>query len=1801
MQGSFLDFKSRRTRLVLLFSTLLVLTLFLAAALPPTSSATQEKTPNPSQKRSRPEFVPGQVLVRYRSERTANQNTLKTLASSDGRQLSIQLERFDGADIVPGLRLAHVAPEDTMAAIAALKAQPDVLYAEPNYILHLDLTPNDPRFTSGELYGLTKIGAPTAWNTTTGNSAVVVGVIDEGIDKLHPDLAANIWVNPAEIPGNGIDDDGNGFIDDVNGYNFAGNTGTIPAENHATHVGGTIGAVGNNGVGVVGVNWQVRLMSLKFIGGSSGSTSDAIRASNYAKQMHDLWISSGGTKGANIRVLNNSYGGGSFSQSFLDAILGLNQSGILFVAAAGNAPDSPEPNNDIVPHYPSSYDAPNVIGVAATDSADALPSFSHYGATSVHLGAPGVGILSTTTGNTYSFFNGTSMATPHVAGSAALLLAQNPNLTVQQLKSLLIFNGDPVASLNGKTITGRRLSIANSMQTLAGNDTTPPGTVTSFQINTQTGRSLNLGWISSGDDGAVGQASLYQVSFTDGSTGAIINLKSVIPTASGVTQALDVKLPYRHTSGTLTLREFDNSGNEGVPATLPVSVSLVEGDPYLTSLGSPAALSTGGTPLALVADDGLKLNYALPFAFPFFGQNFSTVNISTNGNLFFSAPPTRANGDADDVPSLAVGLTKFKMISGLWDDLRTDRRIGDDVYVVTPDPTRIIFRWSGVTFGDGTPATEFPVNFEIELRGNGTILTRYGAGQSAPINTNLFPVVGISGGEPEAYVIASHTSEDVFKSLTNAQQVTFLPRSLTNALTVASVNPASGVSITVSPSDAADQGNGTTQFTRSYLANTVVNLTAPALVGNNRFQKWQRDGVDFSNNAATSVTMDAAHTMTAVYLTGRTLTVASSNPNSGVNITVTPNDNNSLSNGITQFTRLYDDASSVNLTAPATAAGNNFRKWQLDGADVFTNPIIVTMGTNHTVTAVYVTPRTLTVASTNPASGVSITVTPNDIGGFGNGATQFTRTYDDGANVSLTAPATAGGNNFQKWQRDGVDLTTNAITNVTMDAAHTMTAVYVTPRTLTVASLNPSSGVSITVSPNDNNSAGNGSTLFTRTYNEGSIVSLTAPASAGGNVFLKWQRDGVDFSVNAATSVPIDSVNRTLTAVYDTARTLTVSSANPGSGVGITVSPNDNNNLSNGTTQFTRIYAQGSLVSLTAPASAGGNIFQKWQRDGVDFATSAATSVMIDQNRTLTAVYVAPQTLTVASVNPASGVSITVSPNDGLGLGSGTTQFTRNYLPSTVVNLTAPAMAAGNNFVKWQRDGADFSVNAATSVTMDANHTMTAVYVTPRTLTVASVNPNSGASITVSPNDNNSLGNGTTQFTRTYNDGTVVNLTAPATAGGNIFQKWQRDGVDFSNNAATSVTIDSNRTMTAVYVNFVQFSLPQFDVFEDLVMSGGSAMVTVTRSGNTSAPASVDYATSDGSATQKGDYTLAAGTLNFAAGESSKTFPILIIDDVYQEGTEGFSVTLSNPLGTTLGVRSVTTVRIFDNDLSTGTNPLDNANAQFFVRQHYLDFFSREPDSGGLSFWSNQITECNNVPLPGGFTDAQQCREIRRINVSAAFFLSIEFQETGYLVERFYKSAYGDATGTSTFGGTHTLPVPVVRYVEFLRDTQQIGRGVVVGQTGWELQLENNKVAFALDFVTRTRFSSAYATTLSPTDFVNQLFVKAGVTPTAQQLQDAINEFGGAGNTADTAARGRALRRVAEHPSLNSAEKNKAFVLLQFIGYLRRDPNSGPDTDYTGYDFWLSKLNQFNGNFVNAEMVKAFLVSGEYRGRFGPP
>ncbi|HET6891868.1 MAG TPA: CHRD domain-containing protein, partial [Pyrinomonadaceae bacterium] len=373
----------------------------------------------------------------------------------------------------------------------------------------------------------------------------------------------------------------------------------------------------------------------------------------------------------------------------------------------------------------------------------------------------------------------------------------------------------------------------------------------------------------------------------------------------------------------------------------------------------------------------------------------------------------------------------------------------------------------------------------------------------------------------------------------------------------------------------------------------------------------------------------------------------------------------------------------------------------------------------------------------------------------------------------------------------------------------------------------------------------------------------------------------------------------------------------------------------------------------------------------------------------------------------------------------------------------------------------------------------------------------------------------------------------------------------------------------------------QLDVAnQDIPESANFKTINVLRLGDTSAAVTVDYATADGIANERTDYTAARGTLHFAAGESEKSFDVLITDDGFVEPAEGFVVTLSNPTGpAVLNTPINVALAILDNDTLPATNPVDDT--QFFVRQHYHDFLDREPDPPGFTFWTNEINSCGaNV----------QCREIKRINVSAAFFLSIEFRDTGYLVYRMYKTAYGN------------LPNSLVPLTlnEFLPDKRRIAEDLIVGAPGWEQLLESNKDRFAAEFVATSRFTTTFPTSLTPAQFVDTLLINAQITVSPAEQSSLINEFGVATTTDDAAVRARVLLRVAEHSSLVQQEFNRAFVLMQYFGYLRRNPNDSPDHNFSGYSFWLDKLNQFNGNFVQAEMVKAFITSIEYRSRFGP-
>ncbi|MBK7404660.1 MAG: S8 family serine peptidase [Phycisphaerales bacterium] len=477
-------------------------------------------------------------------------------------------------EIVPGLyqfTVGGMTAEQALSTLNGAALSGLIEYAEPDYIVHATGIPNDSGF--GSLWGMHNTGqtvngdpgiadadidAPEAWDVFTGSQSFKIGVIDTGIRYTHPDLSANVWTNPGEVAGNGIDDDGNGYKDDIHGYDFYNNDGDPMDDNgHGTHTSGTIGARGNNGIGVAGVNWQCSLVGLKFLSsGGSGATSDAISAVNYCRTM-------------GIKVSNNSWGGGSFSSSLQSAIENAKSIGHIFVCAAGNSGT----NNDSSPFYPANNNNTNLISVLATTNNDAKASFSNYGQTTVDIGAPGQTIYSTY-GGSYAYLDGTSMASPHVAGVVALVYAKNPGWTWSQVATQVLSTARPVGSLSTRCVTG---GIVNARDAIGGTPNTPPvitinsptygATFTQGDVVTFSTTTLDA------EDGNISS----QVTWTD-------NLNGLIGVGNFSTSSLSVGTHYIDVevtdSGGLTDYVFLTIGiNAASVPNQPTAVSTLEGAP----------------------------------------------------------------------------------------------------------------------------------------------------------------------------------------------------------------------------------------------------------------------------------------------------------------------------------------------------------------------------------------------------------------------------------------------------------------------------------------------------------------------------------------------------------------------------------------------------------------------------------------------------------------------------------------------------------------------------------------------------------------------------------------------------------------------------------------------------------------------------------------------------------------------------------------------------------------------------------------------------------------------------------------------------------------------------------------------------------------------------------------------------------------------------------------------------------------------------------------------------------------------
>ena len=698
----------------------------------------------PTTKRAE-QYVPGRLLVRFRPNvSTAAKAGVHADLGSTVRARFQSVRDLELVDLAAG--------KDVFSAIREYRQRPDVLYAEPDFRVYAtDNVPNDPLFSL--TWGLRNLGdqngvagadirATLAWQLSTGSPSVVVGQLDTGVNYNHPDLAANIFQNTPECNSNGFDNDGNGYINDCHGINLVGDgSQNDPFDyiGHGTHTAGTMGALGNNGIGVAGVNWQVAILPCKFIGFDGGTASAAIQCLDYM-----VWMKEHGT---NIVATNNSWGGRGYSQALYDAIEGQMREGILFIAAAGNGDiyDNSS-DNDVNPVYPAAYDLPNIVTVAATDRRDNLAWFSNVGRRSVHLGAPGVSVVSTM-GEAYQELSGTSMATPHVTGSAALLEAFNPSLDWIGIKNLMMAGGDTNPNLLS-TVSQNRLNVYGAM------------TCSNRTIEAREEPRNNLVTISANTPLVLRE----------------LNINCAAP-------AGPVQVTVQPSGGTIALLDDGNgadlAANDGVysgfwtpPSPGSYTLTFPGGDIVTVDVLVPYSVRSVASTYVTIAGTNLNLNdetskpIDTPFPIRFGGQTFSRIYATDNGLLTFDS--------AFNFP-IPYPLPEFEtgaLIAPFWYDLFPMQGGTSNVYWDTAGtaPNReLIVEWrnvAGFPFTGPIPGVDVgSVTFEVVLHENSDEVDfNYGAlTPGAPFGTPVAPYavwiqVGPLEGTPYDIVTTPITS-----------------------------------------------------------------------------------------------------------------------------------------------------------------------------------------------------------------------------------------------------------------------------------------------------------------------------------------------------------------------------------------------------------------------------------------------------------------------------------------------------------------------------------------------------------------------------------------------------------------------------------------------------------------------------------------------------------------------------------------------------------------------------------------------------------------------------------------------------------------------------------------------------------------------------------------------------------------------------------------------------------------------------------------------------------------------------------
>jgi serine protease len=631
-------------------------------------------------------YKSGRILVRFKHAVGASAQ-----ASIHGQ---IGTRSIHSYQFVPNLQVVELPADMSVErAVALYERNPDVLYAEPNLIYETsETTPDDPLFP--DLYGLNNTGQtggvadadmdlPEAWDITQGSPDVVVALLDSGIDYTHPDLAANTFVNTSESLGQpGVDDDGNGYTDDIHGINTIDEVGDpFPNDGdpHGTHVSGTIAAAGNNGIGVIGVNWQAKIIACKAFS-QFATLEDIIQCLDYF-----LAMKTRADNPVNIIASNNSWGGGEFSQALLDAIAAHNAAGMLFVAAAGNESS----DNDAVPSFPSTYEASNIIAVLASNAFDERAVFSNFGALTVDVGAPGEGILSTVPGGDFAVFSGTSMATPHVTGLAALIKAADLTRTPQQIKNLILTGGDVTAATDGLSLSGRRVNASGSLtcvDRVINNRFAPAGD----NVIVGLGNPLVLGVLSINCD----QPNAAELVVHVVETGQDIALVD----ANGSGEFRGQFLPFDLGTFTLELRQ------DGTLIDTVVVNVIGNYDPPRLVDGDCRAIT--GTPLEVGDDSAAQLTSDFPIPFAGASPGFTDLFVGSNGILSLSAPISPFVNEP--LPS-AVAET---IVAPFWDDLNPSAS-GQVLFetIGTAPGRELVIEWRDVPHFFNTRAVTFQVVF----------------------------------------------------------------------------------------------------------------------------------------------------------------------------------------------------------------------------------------------------------------------------------------------------------------------------------------------------------------------------------------------------------------------------------------------------------------------------------------------------------------------------------------------------------------------------------------------------------------------------------------------------------------------------------------------------------------------------------------------------------------------------------------------------------------------------------------------------------------------------------------------------------------------------------------------------------------------------------------------------------------------------------------------------------------------------------------------------------------------------------